>query len=685
MLTPVKLSGDYLSTAGRRFIPIGVNWVPARAGMQWVYEWDPASIEADFAKMQDLGFNCVRFDLVWGWFEPRPGQYNEDAFRQFDWMITLAHRYGIYLNPALLIGGEVGDAYWDVPWRNGRHPHADPGMLRLQARHVEEFARRYRGEAAILAWDLTDEPPFWIVSDSTTDAMAANWTQMLCDGLRKYDPEHLIICGTLGQEINRGPFRADIIAPWVDIFSVHPYPIYQPDLYPPEPLLSTRMTYAAAFETMLSRGAGKPVLMQEFGAGSSQFDPDVLGRYYNTLMYSALGAGNQGLVAWCFTDADPTVQFDRAPYNRNPHETQFGVTDYQRHDRPHGREMRLMSQVLGQIDLEGVEPAPVEAGIVVPHEWAYGPDYRQYDFPADTLYQYTPQDIVNSERDRSGNQWAMQSWLSTFILCREAGIAVGFPREHDDWSGMRLILAPAPATTSPNPICHLYASFWQRVRPYVEAGGTLYASLCAASAISIPDVSELFGASIADRAPWRPQVRLTFIEDFFGLRAGEAFELPCEPRLQDMGVALKIQGARILACDQDDLPAFIAYDLGSGHTVLCAYPIEHMLGVMPNAFEGDFCFWRMYRALKMLANIQSPFAVEEPAVELGHLSGVERDYVILVNHTADPIGGSVVAAQSGKASLVQPEGHQSITESGNAWPFELPGFTGALFEWQPEA
>ena len=40
MLTPVTLSGNYLATAGRRFIPIGVNWVPARAAMQWPYEWD---------------------------------------------------------------------------------------------------------------------------------------------------------------------------------------------------------------------------------------------------------------------------------------------------------------------------------------------------------------------------------------------------------------------------------------------------------------------------------------------------------------------------------------------------------------------------------------------------------------------------------------------------------------------
>ena len=61
----------------------------------------------------------------------------------------------IYLHPTLFIGGEVGEAYWDVPWRHGRHPHSDPEMLRLQTNHAAELARRYQNEDAILAWDLT--------------------------------------------------------------------------------------------------------------------------------------------------------------------------------------------------------------------------------------------------------------------------------------------------------------------------------------------------------------------------------------------------------------------------------------------------------------------------------------------------------------------------------------------------
>ena len=178
-LTPVRLKGTYFSTPERRFLPVGAHWVPARAALQWPLQWDEADIEADFAKMHELGFNTVRFDLFWAWFEPRPGDYNPEAFTQLDFLIRLAHQYEIYLHPTFFIGGEVGEAWWDVPWRHGRHPHSDPEMLRLQTDHVTEFARRYQGENAILAWDLTDEPPYWIVSGQTSDAMAINWTRLL--------------------------------------------------------------------------------------------------------------------------------------------------------------------------------------------------------------------------------------------------------------------------------------------------------------------------------------------------------------------------------------------------------------------------------------------------------------------------------------------------------------------------
>ena len=50
----MHLDGNYFSDDGHRFIPVGANWVPAKAAMQWPTQWDPKAIEADFARMTNL-------------------------------------------------------------------------------------------------------------------------------------------------------------------------------------------------------------------------------------------------------------------------------------------------------------------------------------------------------------------------------------------------------------------------------------------------------------------------------------------------------------------------------------------------------------------------------------------------------------------------------------------------------
>ncbi len=92
-LPAVHLDGHYFTRDGRRFLPVGAHWVPAKAGHAMASQWDPKEIEADFAKMRALGYNIDALDLLWAWFEPRPGDYNPQAFQQFDYLVSLAHKY----------------------------------------------------------------------------------------------------------------------------------------------------------------------------------------------------------------------------------------------------------------------------------------------------------------------------------------------------------------------------------------------------------------------------------------------------------------------------------------------------------------------------------------------------------------------------------------------------------------
>ena len=676
-LAPVSLNGNYFTRNGKPFLPIGAHWVPAKTGLGWPIEWDAADLEADFAKMVDLGFNTMRFDLFWAWFEPRPGDYNPEAFRQLDVFIRLAHQYGIYLHPALFIGGEVGEAFWDLPWRQGRHPHADPEMLRLQTDHAAEFARRCRSEPAILAWDLTDEPPFWIVGSSTTDAMAINWTRLIAGALRRYDPGHMLCVGTSMEDIAHGPFRPDNLAAEVDFFSVHPYSIYTPDRFP-DPMLSERGTYAGAFETTLSTGAGHPVMIHEFGASSAQYDPERIAAFDRVTLFSGMAAGACGFLPWCYTDAAPDL-FRRVPYLRAPHETQFGLTTWDRQDRPRGRVLREFSRLLGQLDLAGLQPCPGEAALIVPHEWArpHG-DMARAGLSGPAILPYTSTQEVSESGD--ANLWLTGSLLATFILARRAGLKVDMPREYTGWQSHPLLLLPSPLTSTERNLVHVHTAFWEAARAYVEQGGTLYASLCADAAI--PGMADLFGASLSDHVP-ALEALIRLVKPFGSLPSGTEFHLRASSTIKHWPATLYVSSGTVIAEDDAGRPALVSNQFGQGRTLVSAYPLESCLAVQPAAFEGDESTHLLYRALAEWAGIRPVFSTDVPGVEIAGLTAGARGYAILANHGPQQKQITVVSKLDLKeVNQITYQGRQLLALQERAWRMEIPAYDGAIVEWK---
>ena len=681
-----RLDGSYFSRDGKRFFPVGAHWVPAKTGLQWPLSWKPADIEADFTKMRDLGFNTVRLDLFWAWFEPRPGDYNPEAFKQLDYLVSLARRYRIYLHPTLFIGGEVGEAYWDVPWRYGRHPHSDPEMLRLQTDHAAELARRYRNEDAILAWDLTDEPPYWIVAESTTDAMAVNWTRLISGAMRRFDPQHLIVAGTSMEDVGHGPFRPDIIRDEVDFFSVHPYTIYAQNLFP-DPMVSERGTYGAAFQTALSSGAGRPAMIQELGASSAQYAPERIAIFDRLSMYSGLAAGANGFLLWCFTDAAPE-QFNRVPYLRAPHETQFGLTTWDGKDRPRGVEFRQFTQVVSQMDLTGIEPADPEAGIIVPDEWAkpHG-DFSKFGLegPADIPYVSTQDGGAVSGQpmpDTSEQNLRLTgAWLSSFILSRRAGIKADFPREYGDWQSRPMLLLPSPLTSTENNLVHVHTNFWEKARSYVAKGGALYASVSADAAI--PEMEGLFGARLVDHVPVT-EPTLRFVAPFGDLKPGDTIKYTAPSgESRHWAALLEPRGGKVVAVDQDGRPVLVTNNAGAGKTLLCAYPVESYLAGKPSAFEGNEDTHRIYRAFRDWAGIRPLFQSDQPSVEVIALRGTGRGFAVAVNHGPLLRQTRITTTRPVKsATRLTPRDSQPLELKGQAWVMELQPYAAAIVEWK---
>ena len=663
----VESGRHFLTASGRSILPVGAHVVP-REGPDWPWRVGAAAFDNAFAQLADLGMNTVRIDLIWQAVEPAEGDYDEEHLRVLDEVLEAARRHGLWLHPALLVGGEVGDAFWDVPYRQGRNPHADPHLRTLSTEHVRMLAQRWRGDPAIIGWDLTDEPPYW-VCEGTTDTDATNWTKALSNALRSADPEHLVTVGTASQDVDAGPFRADVIANMLDFVCVHPYPIYSPDLYP-DSLLDVRMTLAAAFETALARGAGKPVMVHEFGASSTQFDPEAIAAYDRLFIWSSFGRGSIGFLAWCWSDAELPA-YRRVPYSRQAHETQFGIVDHTGAVRPRGHVLAEFAKTVRSLDLDryaSFGPKP-SAALLVPHDYVapFDPASFGLDGPSG-LYASTEE----SMRDEHGFDPLTKGWLNSFVLAARANLAVEFVREspHDRAPETRLLMLPAPLSATTTALCHVRTGFWGVLPDFVARGGTAYISLSADSAI--PDMDAVAGCRIIDRAAATLHRTLRFIEPWGTLRPGDSLELPdATATLGLRGARLRVSDSRIIAVDDDGHPALVVAQRGSGFVVTCSEPIELLLASVADAHRRYPDWWRVYGGLADLAEAREEVWVEHPDVVSGVLRGPVGGLATLTNHGLDDVDAllhlpdgvsAVLANASGQQPLVDRRVHLRATE-----------------------
>lgn len=679
----------YLVRDGRPFVPVGAHYVPVE-GPDWPWRTDAKSFDRAFAAMADAGLDTVRIDLLWAAVEPEPGRYDAGHLAVLDDVLEAARRHGLLLHPCLFVGGEVGDAYWDVPWRADRHPHRDRDMVEIAVAHARELADRWRGDPAIVAWDLADEPPHWLFRD-TTDEEARAWTAALCDGLRSVDPDHLVTIGTASQEIGAGPFRADVVAYVLDVATVHPYPTYEPELYP-DGLLSPRTTHAAAFETALAAGAGRPVWVHEYGVSSAQFDPVLAGDYDRLLAWSAFGRGAIGFLAWCWTDAEPAA-FRRAPYVRQPHETQFGVTDHEGTLRPRGRvlgELAATVRALGdELDRLAGDGPVTAAAIPVPHEYVRPYDRAAYGLEEPRSGPYEPAERVwDPDRDHTP---LVRAWLNAFVLAARAGVSVSFERERldDAWPDAPLVIVPAPLTSTASSLLHVRTSFWRGAASHLGTGRVAWLSMSGDAAL--PEMVGIAGCHLADRVPAGRPGTLRFTRAWGPFESGDELELPDgDGSLATRWARLALDDGEVVATDADGGPGLVLARRGNGLVATCAAPVELLVAGRPAAHGPTDRTWGLYAGLLAETGIGEPASVDHPDVTCGILRGTGGGLVAVTNHGrsavhADlrlPPGASDIRAFSSSGVTRLADGRQ--VDGGVAVTIDLDPHGATMVGWDDQ-
>jgi endo-1,4-beta-mannosidase len=587
---------------------IGTNFWSRAGGPRMWSCYDHDTVVKELQVLRDHGLTVTRSFFFWADFMPAPDQLAPQAVESFADFLDVHASLGIGTIPTLLVGHMSGEN-WDPAWRAGRDLYSDAWLVEQQAWFAEQMAKRFSGHPAVAGWLLSNEMPLY---GGTAEAEAVTaWARSVVRGLRAGGARQPISIGdgAWGIEstgVDNG-FRLRELADVIDFAGPHSYPAGD------DPV---RQHLTPALSCELAAVAGRPVVLEEFGA-SSDFVSDVhLGHYYRQVLHTSLLAGASGWLAWNNTDYDDLA--DQPPYSHHPFEMHFGVTDRDGVPKASLRELAEFSRLLAAIDVRRCRRAQTDTALVVSTHF-------------DTAFPFT------HERDRS---LMLDALRQAYIAAREADLAPGLVRASDGLpSGARLYLAPS--------MKQLTSRAWRRLSELAEDGACVYVSYSAGDHDTqrgpwYAGVDEIFGVrhalryGLVDRIE-SDSVTLRFVREFGGLAAGATLTLPVGGNAQLRGLLpVEPAGAEVIAVDEHERPMLLRRQVGHGSLVLATAPFEAMAAYVPAVNPEDT--WRLYAALATEAGVRRTAWVDDPRVLVDTL---ERDdgarFVWFVSQCAEPL------------------------------------------------
>ena len=170
--------------------------------MGWWSSFDPAEVEADFARIAACGLDSVRVFLTWEDFQPAPDRVDREMLARLVVVADLAAGLGLALIPTLFTGHMSG-VNWIPPWALGgsdgdprfrvvsggrvvrrglRNWYSDPAVGDAQVLLATEAAAALAGHEAVWAWDLGNENSNCVVPPNRSSARA--WLARLSSAIR---------------------------------------------------------------------------------------------------------------------------------------------------------------------------------------------------------------------------------------------------------------------------------------------------------------------------------------------------------------------------------------------------------------------------------------------------------------------------------------------------------------------
>jgi hypothetical protein len=288
----VTVSERGFTLKGEPFYLRGFNYFPRHAPWEaFLTGADTTELSQELDLIAKAGFNTLRIAL---WYDPlftcapEKATPNADGFARLDAMIGLARDRGLKLIVAL---NDLPDLYF-------RPLYSDYARYDAQTAFI---VNRYRDEAAILAWDLRNEPDLDYGADGRPAVASSEevlkWLTHIADVVKLNDQKHLITVGWWGDATN-----ADEV---VDFLSFHHW------------------TDAAKLQQRvdtLRAASSKPIVLEEVGYPA--WDQDSETRQAKSLQEVISAAERSGIAGWLIWTA---FDFVPPPGQTTSQEYFFGV------------------------------------------------------------------------------------------------------------------------------------------------------------------------------------------------------------------------------------------------------------------------------------------------------------------------------------------------------------------------
>ncbi|HEX8950458.1 MAG TPA: beta-galactosidase trimerization domain-containing protein, partial [Polyangia bacterium] len=416
-----------------RFL-LGANYWSRAGGPRMWERFDEAVVRDELAALKAAGLDCLRMFAFVPTMMPHPPALDDERLVAMARFADLAAAAGLALLPTPLVGHMSGENYGFVGQSADRSLYRDAELRAWQTALVRGVVRALADKPNVAAWILSNEMPLWAGAVGLASGAPAgdvvDWARALTAAVRDADATRPV--GTGDGMMSGWPTRA--LADVVDWVGPH---VYYGDVDPLRHAFNTDFVLARA------RAIGRPVLLEEFGASSTQAGEAEHAAYVRESVLTSLAAGAAGALVWCASDFDRHTLGNETPYSHHAFELGFGLLGADGSEKPVCDELRALRTLVDGLDFPSLERPRARAAIVV-SDWVEEP------FPF-------------SWEDKGGLRRAL---LQSYVLAAQAGLDPDVVAEADALDGYALVIVPSTQK--------LRVPTWHKLEAAARAGATIY-------------------------------------------------------------------------------------------------------------------------------------------------------------------------------------------------------------------